>query len=54
LAIVFVGGGMLGGLAGARAASILSTRKGALNMAVAGLIVLVAVYMAAATATSFF
>ena len=54
LAAVFVGGGMLGGLAGARAASVLSTRKGVLNMAFAGLVVVIAIYMAAMTATSFF
>lgn len=54
LAVVFVGGGMLGGLVGARAAGFLSTRKGVLNMAFAGLIIVVAIYMAAMTATSFF
>ena len=54
LAAVFVGGGMLGGLAGTRVAGMLATRKGALNIAFAGLIVLVAIYMAARTAGAFF
>jgi uncharacterized membrane protein YfcA len=53
LTAVFVGGGVLGGLAGTRVAHRLSARKGVLNMAFAGLIVAVAIYMAARTATAF-
>jgi uncharacterized membrane protein YfcA len=45
LAALFVGGGVLGGLVGARAAKYLSHRKGALNTIFAALIVLVALYM---------
>jgi uncharacterized membrane protein YfcA len=45
LAALFVGGGVLGGLVGARAAKSLSHRKGALNTIFAALIVLVALYM---------
>jgi uncharacterized membrane protein YfcA len=53
LAAVFIGGGVLGGLAGARAAGALASRKGLLNTAFAGLIIVVAIYMAARTATAF-
>ncbi|WP_193337093.1 sulfite exporter TauE/SafE family protein [Devosia beringensis] len=54
LAAVFVGGGVLGGLLGTRVAGRLSSKKGALNIAFAGLIVVVALYMAARTITAFF
>jgi uncharacterized membrane protein YfcA len=53
LAAVFIGGGVLGGLLGARTAGLLATRKGALNIAFASLIIVVAVYMAIQTASSF-
>ena len=49
LAAVFIGGGVLGGLIGARVAGAIATRKGVLNTAFAGLIIAVAVYMAANT-----
>ncbi len=45
LALVFIVGGIAGGLAGAIAARGLAEKKGALNMAFAGLIFVVAVYM---------
>lgn len=45
LAAIFVAGGALGGVLGARAALRLSSRKGLLNSTLAGLIVLVALYM---------
>lgn len=45
LSALFVAGGVLGGLLGARAARTLSARKGALNTVFAVLIVVVAVYM---------
>jgi uncharacterized membrane protein YfcA len=45
LAALFVGGGVLGGVVGARAAKSLSHRKGALNTIFAVLIVVVALYM---------
>ena len=54
LAAVFVAGGVLGGLGGTRIAGVLSTRKGALNIAFAGLIVVVALYMAARTMSAFY
>jgi uncharacterized membrane protein YfcA len=47
LAVVFVGGGVLGSLLGARAARALSRRRGALTRLFAGLILLVAAYMLA-------
>lgn len=47
LATLFVAGGVLGGLLGARATKILSARKGALNTVFAILIIAVAVYMLA-------
>lgn len=47
LALVFILGGMLGGVAGAGVASHLATQKGRLHMAFAGLLVLVALYMGA-------
>lgn len=45
LAAVFIGGGVLGGLAGARLARVLSGQKGVLNTVFAGLIFVVALYM---------
>jgi uncharacterized protein len=47
LAIVFLAGGVLGGLAGGRLACILGNRRGALNAIFAGVIVLVALYVLA-------
>ena len=52
LAAVFIGGGFVGGLIGARVAGVMAKRKGLLNTAFAGLIVLVAVYMAVQTGTA--
>jgi len=52
LAALFVAGGALGGLAGARVAGRLAQIRGALNVAFAGLIVGVAIYMAARTFTA--
>ena len=45
LALVFIAGGLAGGVAGAYIARWLSGRKGALDIAFAGLIMLVAIYM---------
>lgn len=45
LAIVFIGGGVLGGLGGARLARHLSDRKGARNSVFVTLIVVVSIYM---------
>jgi uncharacterized protein len=45
LVVAFVVGGFAGGIFGARAACSLSRRKGALNAAFAGLLVLVAIYV---------
>jgi uncharacterized membrane protein YfcA len=45
LAALFVAGGVLGGLVGARTAKSLSGRKGALNTIFAAIIVVVALYM---------
>lgn len=45
LAGLFIVGGVLGGLLGARSATFLASRKGALNMVFAALIFAVAVYM---------
>ncbi len=53
LAAVFIGGGVLGGLAGARVAGLMASKKGLLNTAFAGLVVAVAIYMAAQTVTAF-
>jgi uncharacterized membrane protein YfcA len=53
LATVFIAGGVAGGLLGARLALVLARQKGMLNTAFAGLIVLVAIYMAAQTVTAF-
>lgn len=53
LAAVFIGGGVLGGLVGARVAGLMASKKGLLNTAFAGLIMGVAIYMAAQTFTAF-
>jgi uncharacterized membrane protein YfcA len=45
LAGLFIAGGVLGGLIGTRSAKFLSTRRGALNIVFAAVIVAVAVYM---------
>ncbi len=45
LALVFIGGGFVGGLIGARLAQHLSGQKGALHIAFAGLVFAVAIYM---------
>jgi hypothetical protein len=50
---VFIGGGLFGGLVGTRLAGLLSTGRGVLHIAFAGLIILVALYMAARTFTTF-
>lgn len=52
LAATFIGGGALGSLFGARLAVRLADRKGALNMVLAGLIVVVALYMLYRTASA--
>ncbi|MBO0903388.1 sulfite exporter TauE/SafE family protein [Jiella sonneratiae] len=53
LAIIFVAGGIVGGLLGAFVARFLSAKKGALNTAFAGLIFVVAVYMIYKSAAAF-
>jgi uncharacterized membrane protein YfcA len=53
LAAVFIGGGVLGGIAGARTAGLLAGEKGVLNTAFAALVVIVAIYMGAQTVTAF-
>ncbi|WP_210490322.1 sulfite exporter TauE/SafE family protein [Microvirga antarctica] len=45
LALVFIGGGILGGLVGARAAHGLASKEGALNSVFATMIIVVAIYM---------
>ena len=45
LAGLFIAGGLVGGLIGARSASALASRKGLLNMVFAGMIMVVAAYM---------
>jgi len=49
LAAVFIGGGMAGGLLGARVAGHLARQKGMLDTAFAALIIIVAIYMAVRT-----
>lgn len=49
LAAVFIGGGFIGSLFGARLAGRLAEHKGVLNIAFAGLVVIVAIYMIAQT-----
>ena len=51
LAVAFIGGGAVGSLFGARLATRLGDRKGVLNTVLAGLIVVVAVYMLYRTAS---
>jgi len=51
LAATFIGGGAIGSLLGTRLATRLADRKGALNRVLAGLIVVVAIYMLYRTAT---
>jgi uncharacterized membrane protein YfcA len=53
LAATFIAGGALGGVAGARVSDRLSSRKGLLNMTLAGLIALVALYMLFRAALAF-
>jgi len=45
LAGLFIAGGLVGGLIGAKSASALASRKGLLNMVFAGMIMVVAAYM---------
>jgi uncharacterized protein len=45
LAALFIAGGVLGGLAGTRLARNLAAKRGVLNMAFSGVIVVVAIYM---------
>jgi len=52
LAAVFIGGGAIGSLFGTRLATRLADRKGALNLVLAGLIVVVAIYMLYRTASA--
>ncbi|MBO9716770.1 MAG: sulfite exporter TauE/SafE family protein [Pseudoxanthomonas sp.] len=52
LAAVFIGGGAIGSLFGTRLATRLAGRKGMLNMVLAGLIVIVAIYMLYRTAAA--
>jgi uncharacterized protein len=47
LAVLFILGGVFGGLAGGQAAKVLGARRGALNTVFAGIIVVVAIYMLA-------
>jgi hypothetical protein len=47
LALLFILGGVFGGLAGGQAAKVLGARRGALNTVFAGIIVAVAIYMLA-------
>lgn len=46
LGALFIGGGFIGGLLGARLAGMMALRKGMLNIAFAGLVMVVAIYMA--------
>ena len=45
LAAIFIGGGVVGGIAGARLAGTLGKTRGRLNTAFAGIIIAVAIYM---------
>ena len=49
LAIIFIGGGIAGGLAGGRIAQLLGGKRGALNATFSAVIFLVAIYMLART-----
>jgi uncharacterized membrane protein YfcA len=51
LAGTFIGGGAIGSLLGTQLATRLADRKGALNLVLAGLIVVVAIYMLYRTAS---
>jgi uncharacterized membrane protein YfcA len=53
LAAVFVGGGVVGGLLGARVAGLLAARQGLLNTGFAAMIMLVAIFMGVETFTTF-
>ena len=53
LALIFVGGGIVGGVLGTFVARWLAGRKGALNLAFAGLIFVVALYMLYKSAAAF-
>lgn len=53
LAAVFIGGGVIGGVAGTWGAGVLSARKGLLNSLFAGMIIVVALYMAINTSSAF-
>ena len=53
LALVFVGGGVIGGFGGAYLARHLAQKKGALNLAFASLIIVVAIYMFWKSAAAF-
>lgn len=50
LAAIFIGGGVVGGIAGARLAGTLGKTRGRLNTAFAGIIIAVAIYMMARSA----
>ena len=52
LAGLFIAGGIVGGLAGTRAARFLSERRGALNIVFAAVIIVVALYMLARSLSS--
>jgi hypothetical protein len=53
LAGLFIAGGVVGGLAGTRAARLLSERRGALNVVFAAVIITVALYMLARSLSAF-
>jgi uncharacterized protein len=53
LAGLFIAGGIVGGLAGTRAARVLSERRGALSIVFAAVIIVVALYMLAHSLSSF-
>jgi uncharacterized membrane protein YfcA len=53
LAGLFIAGGVVGGLAGTRAARLLSERRGALNIVFAAVIIAVALYMLARSLSAF-
>ena len=52
LAAVFIGGGLVGSIGGTQVATRLGSRKGALNLVLASLIVVVAIYMLYRTAAA--
>jgi uncharacterized membrane protein YfcA len=53
LALIFVGGGVVGGFVGTYLARVLANRRGMLNVVFAAMIFLVAIYMLARTAGAF-